>query len=83
MSTIEVKAESRFETGFDVHRVRADFPSLDQEVNPGHPLIYLDSAATSLKPMPVVQAVHDYLAVYPANVHRGLHTLERASHRGL
>ena len=80
MSTIEVKAGSMIKSGFDVHRVRAEFPSLDQEVNPGHPLIYLDSAATSLKPMAVVQAVHDYLAVYPANVHRGLHTLsERAT----
>ena len=35
---------------FDVERVRADFPSLNQEVRPGVPLIYLDSAATSLKP---------------------------------
>ena len=46
----------------------------------GCPLIYLDSAATSLKPETVVRAVADYLAIYPANVHRGLHTLsERAT----
>jgi cysteine desulfurase/selenocysteine lyase len=67
-------------TSFDVHAVRVDFPALDQAVAPGIPLIYLDSAATSLKPRPVVEAVAEYLAMYPANVHRGLHTLsERAT----
>jgi cysteine desulfurase/selenocysteine lyase len=65
---------------FDVHRFRRDFPALHQEVGPGKPLVYLDSAATSLKPEPVVRAVAEYLAIYPANVHRGLHTLsERAT----
>jgi cysteine desulfurase/selenocysteine lyase len=60
--------------------VRAEFPALDQELAPGTPLVYLDSAATSLKPRPVVDAVAEYLAMYPANVHRGLHTLsERAT----
>jgi cysteine desulfurase/selenocysteine lyase len=63
-----------------VHAVRSDFPALGQEVAPGVPLVYLDSAATSLKPRPVVDAVAEYLAMYPANVHRGLHTLsERAT----
>jgi cysteine desulfurase / selenocysteine lyase len=65
---------------FDVEEVRAAFPALRQEVSPGVPLIYLDSAATSLKPQQVVQAVLDYMTIYPANVHRGLHTLsERAT----
>ncbi len=65
---------------FDVESIRAAFPALHQEVRPGVPLIYLDSAATSLKPQTVVQAVVDYMAIYPANVHRGLHTLsERAT----
>ena len=65
---------------FDVEEVRAAFPALQQEVSPGVPLIYLDSAATSLKPQQVVQAVLDYMTIYPANVHRGLHTLsERAT----
>jgi cysteine desulfurase/selenocysteine lyase len=42
--------------------------------------VYFDSAATSLKPAPVVEAVREYMADYPANVHRGLHTLsERAT----
>ena len=64
----------------DVAAVRSEFPALQQEVLPGRPLIYLDSAATSLKPRSVVQAVVEYMADYPANVHRGLHTLsERAT----
>jgi cysteine desulfurase / selenocysteine lyase len=73
-------AQARDEARFDVERIRADFPALAQEVSPGIPLIYLDSAATSLKPRQVVQAVLDYMSIYPANVHRGLHTLsERAT----
>jgi cysteine desulfurase/selenocysteine lyase len=64
----------------DVARIRADFPALRQEVSPGTPLVYLDSAATSLKPEAVILAVTAYLSDYPANVHRGLHTLsERAT----
>jgi cysteine desulfurase/selenocysteine lyase len=67
-------------TSFDIERVRADFPPLGRDVRPGVPLVYLDSAATSLKPAAVVKAVEDYLAEYPANVHRGLHALsERAT----
>src|SRR3954447_20777996 len=65
---------------FDVERVRSEFPPLNREIRPGIPLVYLDSAATSLKPSAVVHAVRGYLAEYPANVHRGLHTLsERAT----
>jgi len=65
---------------FDPGSVRADFPCLASELRPGVPLIYLDSAATSLKPWPVIRAVQGYDADYPANVHRGLHTLsERAT----
>jgi cysteine desulfurase/selenocysteine lyase len=65
---------------FDLQSCRRDFPALQQEVGQGRPLVYFDSAATSLKPEPVVRAVSDYLAIYPANVHRGLHTLsERAT----
>ena len=65
---------------FDVEAVRAAFPVLGQELRPGTRLCYFDSAATSLKPLPVVQAVQEYMASYPANVHRGLHALsERAT----
>jgi cysteine desulfurase/selenocysteine lyase len=54
--------------------LRKLFPILDQEVN-GHPLVYLDSAATSQKPIPVLEAVMAYYEHDNANVHRGVHTL--------
>ncbi|QKS72209.1 cysteine desulfurase [Paenalkalicoccus suaedae] len=54
--------------------VRRQFPILDQEVN-GHRLVYLDSAATSQKPIQVIEAVEDYYKRYNSNVHRGVHTL--------
>jgi cysteine desulfurase/selenocysteine lyase len=53
---------------------RNDFPILNQEVN-GHPLVYLDSAATSQKPFQVIEAVEAYYKGYNSNVHRGVHTL--------
>jgi cysteine desulfurase / selenocysteine lyase len=64
---------------FDVERIRADFPGLHQDVK-GHPLAYLDNAASAQKPQRVIDAVsrlysHDY-----ANIHRGVHELsERAT----
>jgi len=54
--------------------VRKQFPILDQEVN-GHPLVYLDSAATSQKPVKVIEALEEYYRGYNSNVHRGVHTL--------
>ncbi|GIN19795.1 cysteine desulfurase [Siminovitchia fordii] len=54
--------------------VRKQFPILDQEVN-GHPLVYLDSAATSQKPVQVIEAIDEYYKGYNSNVHRGVHTL--------
>lgn len=64
---------------FDVARIRQDFPILHQEMN-GHPLVYLDNAATTQKPRQVIQALVDYYEGYNANVHRGIHTLaERAT----
>lgn len=63
----------------NVARVREDFPILHQEVN-GKPLVYLDSAATSQKPTPVIRAIQEYYEAYNANVHRGIHALgERAT----
>ncbi|MCV3217007.1 cysteine desulfurase [Plectonema radiosum NIES-515] len=55
-------------------KVRADFPILNQEVN-GKPLVYLDNAATSQKPLLVLNKLRDYYEQYNANVHRGAHTL--------
>ncbi|MGH7643784.1 MAG: cysteine desulfurase [Candidatus Dormibacteria bacterium] len=63
----------------DAVRVRADFPILQEQVN-GRQLVYLDSAATSQKPEPVIEAVSDYYRHANANVHRGVHVLgERAT----
>jgi cysteine desulfurase/selenocysteine lyase len=55
--------------------LRADFPLLSREYAPGRPLVYLDSAATALKPRPVIQAVTDVLCNHTANVHRSVHVL--------
>ncbi|SRR5579883_807778 len=55
-------------------KVRADFPILNQEVN-GKPLVYFDNAATSQKPLLVLNTLRDYYEQYNSNVHRGAHTL--------
>ncbi len=59
---------------FEASQVKQDFPILKREVN-GHPLVYLDSGATSQKPEQVLQAERDYYEAHNANVHRGAHTL--------
>jgi cysteine desulfurase/selenocysteine lyase len=64
-------------TPLDVERIRADFPILHQQVN-GHPLAYLDNAASSQHPRCVIEAISHYYEHDHANVHRGVHTL---SHR--
>ncbi len=58
----------------DWHRIRSDFPILDQQVN-GHPLVSLDSAASSQKPRAVIQTLSRYYERDNANVHRALHEL--------
>ena len=63
--------------GVSIEECRADFPALQQSVN-GHPLVYLDSAASSQQPTSVIDAVANYHRHDHANVHRGVHTL---SHR--
>jgi cysteine desulfurase/selenocysteine lyase len=60
----------------DVMRRRADFPILSENVN-GHPLVYLDNAATTQKPRSVIDALAAYYARDNANVHRGVHTLSQ------
>lgn len=54
--------------------IRNDFPILNQQVN-GHPLVYLDSAATSQKPRQVIEVLKKYYELDNSNVHRGVHTL--------
>ena len=58
----------------DVERIRRDFPILSRSVN-GHPLVYLDNAATAQKPQPVIDATSRYYETTNANIHRGVHTL--------
>lgn len=58
----------------NINAIREEFPILHQEVN-GHPLVYLDSAASSQKPRSVIDAVKRYYELDNANVHRGVHTL--------
>ena len=62
----------------DVERVRRDFPILQRSVN-GRPLVYLDSAASSQRPLPVLRAVEHYETHTHANVHRGVHALSQAA----
>jgi cysteine desulfurase/selenocysteine lyase len=54
--------------------IREQFPILHQEIN-GHPLVYLDNAASSQKPLAVIEAIERYYRWANANVHRGVHTL--------
>jgi cysteine desulfurase / selenocysteine lyase len=64
---------------FDVKKVREDFPVLHQRVH-GKPLVYLDNAATTQKPVAVIDAISEYYRADNSNIHRGVHTLsERAT----
>jgi cysteine desulfurase/selenocysteine lyase len=57
---------------FDVDAIRQDFPILNQQVN-GKSLVYLDSGASSQKPLPVIEAMDECYRTYYANVHRGIY----------
>ncbi|OGO56692.1 MAG: cysteine desulfurase [Chloroflexi bacterium RBG_16_70_13] len=60
--------------------IRADFPILATTTSTGKPLVYLDSAATSQKPLAVIEAMDEYYREYNANVHRGIYEIgERAT----
>jgi cysteine desulfurase/selenocysteine lyase len=67
-------------TGFDVARVREDFPILHQQVH-GHPLVYLDNANTTQKPRAVIDAMSAYYTRDNANIHRATHLLSERSTR--
>jgi cysteine desulfurase/selenocysteine lyase len=73
-----VQADSTAVT-FNVDDVRADFPVLSRETQPGVPLVYLDSAATSQKPRQVIEAMSTYYEQQNANIHRGIHRLAEES----
>jgi cysteine desulfurase/selenocysteine lyase len=60
----------------DIASIRKDYPILNRMVN-GHPLIYLDNAATSQKPQVVIDSIVNYYSKYNSNIHRGVHTLSQ------
>jgi len=59
----------------DVKRIRKDFPIFQRETKPRVPLVYLDSTATSQKPLVVIEAMNNFYLRSNANIHRGIHTL--------
>ena len=65
-----------FDTSLDLVQIRNDFPILHRKVN-GQPLVYLDNAATSQTPLPVIDAISDYYKHTNANIHRGVHALSQ------
>jgi cysteine desulfurase / selenocysteine lyase len=74
MSTLS----SQVSAGFDVEKIREDFPVLKQTIH-GRPLVYLDSAATAQKPFAVIDAIRKFHEVDCANIHRGVHELSQRS----
>jgi len=78
MATLEksVVSESHSHSGFDVARIREDFPVLRQIVN-GKPLVYLDNAASSQVPQVVIDRGSIYLEDEHSNIHRGVHYLSQ------
>ncbi|HZS14139.1 MAG TPA: cysteine desulfurase [Candidatus Dormibacteraeota bacterium] len=74
MSALPARAGALPASPLDVARIRADFPILSRRIG-DKPLVYLDSAATSQKPVSVLEAIEGYYRHSNANVHRGVHTL--------
>jgi cysteine desulfurase/selenocysteine lyase len=72
------KAHPTGRSGFDVQRVRADFPILSTKSH-GKPLIYLDNGATTQKPRAVIEALERYYREQNANIHRGVYELSQAA----
>src|SRR5688572_29782513 len=68
-------SDSRVQS-FDVEEIRNDFPILTRTIN-GKPLVYLDNAASSQKPIQVLQSMDEYYKNSHANVHRGVHQLSQ------
>jgi cysteine desulfurase/selenocysteine lyase len=60
---------------FDPNSLRKDFPILERKAQSGKPLVYLDSTATSQKPLAVIESMDQYYRQSNANIHRGIHTL--------
>ncbi len=74
--TAATAIKSQASAGYDVARLREDFPILKELIH-DKPLVYLDNAATSQKPWPVINAERDYYTHLNANIHRGVHDLSQ------
>ena len=59
----------------NIEKIREDFPILKRKVSGGKSLVYLDNAATTQKPLAVINAIHDYYMNYNSNIHRAVHQL--------
>jgi cysteine desulfurase/selenocysteine lyase len=75
-TAVPVQEHAAATRGFDVEKVRTDFPILHSQVH-GHELVYLDNAATSQKPRAVIDAIVRYYERENANIHRGVHYLSQ------
>jgi cysteine desulfurase / selenocysteine lyase len=69
------QSKAAFHYPFDIEKIRSDFPILCREIHPGIPLVFLDSAATSQKPIRVMEAMSRYYRLNNANIHRAIYTL--------
>ncbi|MEO5655038.1 MAG: aminotransferase class V-fold PLP-dependent enzyme, partial [Nitrosospira sp.] len=74
MKIIDSTLKPQFASTFDIDRVRADFPILELQVE-GKPLVYLDNAASSQMPQPVIDRLVRYQTTQHANINRGVHYL--------
>jgi len=77
-SSVSALQAVRSAGGYDVGRIRADFPILDLKVN-GKPLVFLDNAASSQMPRPVIERLERYQTAEHANIHRGVHYLSETA----
>ena len=76
LANVSVPHSSEEHRSYNLERIRADFPILHQNVH-GHPLVYLDNAATTQKPRQVIEAITHYYERDNANIHRGVHALSQ------
>lgn len=67
--------KSNAEGSLDVSKIRQDFPILKRKINGNKTLVYLDNAATTQKPMSVINAICNYYMNYNSNIHRAVHQL--------
>ena len=75
-----MKTAAATRSGYDLRKIRADFPILATQVH-GKPLVYLDNAATTQKPQVVIDAIRNYYETLNSNIHRGVHHLSELATR--